>query len=107
MQHIVRVAGRNAQTDRLQASAYPRNGAMVVTALDVDYYVKAALPFGDVIGHVRYEVGVRTIRLLHHTVFIITVFCALEPQRAFLLVGLASCFDCTDRCFDLAIAVER
>ena len=61
----------------------------MVGALDVDHLGKAALPLGDVVGHVRHKVGVRAVRLFHHTVFVVAVIGGLEPQSAVLFVGLA------------------
>ena len=94
MQHVVGVAQGNAQTvhrrSGLQARTHAGNGAVVVGALDVDHLGEAALPLGQVVSHVGHKVGVAAVGLAHHTVFVVAVVGALEPQRAVLFVGFAS-----------------
>ena len=91
VQHVVGVALWNASACGLQASAHACNGAVVVGALNVDHFGKAAFPFGNVVGHIGHKVGVGAVAFAHDAVFVIAVVGGLEPQRAILLVGLA-CF---------------
>ena len=97
VQYVVGVARGYTHARSLQACAYPGDGAVVVGALDVDSAGIAALPFGQVVGHVGHEVGVLRGglaavgsvrgRLSHHPVFVVAVIRAFEPQRAVLLIG--------------------
>ena len=89
VQHIVRVALGNADVRRLQPGAHPGDGAMVVGALDIDHLLETALPFGDVVRHIRHKVGVAAVALAHHPVLVVAISGGLEPQRAVLFVGLA------------------
>ncbi|MDR6139120.1 hypothetical protein QE438_002424 [Pseudoxanthomonas sp. SORGH_AS 997] len=67
----------------------------------------AALPLGQVIGHVRHEVGVGAVGLAHHAVLVVAVVGRLEPQRAAFLVGVAGLDQRLDGLLNLAVAVKR
>ena len=107
VQNIVGVAGRDAASDRHQSGAHPRDGAVMVRALDVDGALEAAFPFGDVIGHIRHEVSPATLGLAHHAVLVIAIVGAAQPQRAFGFIGLAGGGQRLHRGLDPAIAVQR
>ena len=62
---------------------------MVVGALDVDDLRKAALPFGNVVRHIRNKVSKGPVAFFHDTVFVVAVFGRLEPQRTVLFVGFS------------------
>ncbi|CAM2147879.1 hypothetical protein PT2222_10321 [Paraburkholderia tropica] len=107
VQHVVGIARRNADAERLQARAHARDGAVVVRALDVDDLGEAAFPLGDVVCDVRQEVRVGAVGLAHHAVLVVAVVGRLEPQRAVLLVGLARGDQRLDGLLDAAFGVER
>jgi hypothetical protein len=79
---------------------------VVVGALDVDDLGEAALPLGDVVGHVGHEVGVGAVALAHDAVLVVAVVGGLEPQRAVLLVGLAVGDQLVHRGLDAAAGVQ-
>ncbi len=106
VQHVVGVALRNAHVGRLQAGAHAGDGAVVVRALDVHHLREAALPFGDVVGHIGHEVRVRAVLLAHHAVLVVPVVGGLEPQRAVLLVGVALLDQAVHGGLDAARGVE-
>jgi hypothetical protein len=59
---------------------------VVVGALHVDGAVEAALPLGQVVGHVGEEVGGVAAALDHHPVLVVPELRGAEPERAVLLV---------------------
>ena len=65
VQQIVGVALRNLQVllhrGSLQTGAHPGDGAVVVCALDVDDFGETALPFGQVVRHIRHEIGIAAV----------------------------------------------
>src|SRR5699024_588578 len=71
VQHIGGIVLGNAALETLQTRAYPSDGAMMIRTLDIDCTVKAALPLGDVVSHIGYKVGIATLTLAHHAVFIV------------------------------------
>jgi hypothetical protein len=91
VQHVVGVALWYASAGGLQACSHACNGAVVVGALNVDHFGKAAFPFGYVVRHIGHKVGVGAVAFSHDAVFVIAVVGGLEPQCAVLFVGLA-CF---------------
>ncbi|OIQ71401.1 hypothetical protein GALL_469800 [mine drainage metagenome] len=106
MQHVVGIAGRDAEIDCLQTGTYPRDGAMVIRTLDVDRAMKAALPLGDVIGHVGQEIGVAAVGLAHHPVFVVAEVGGAQPERAVLLIRVAGCDEALDGVRDLAFGIQ-
>ena len=106
MQHVVGVAFRNAYASGLQASTHPRDGAVVICALNVDHLGEAAFPLGNVIRHIGHKVSVGAVAFAHHAVFVVAVVGGLEPQRAVLFVGLAGFLQLIDGTVDAAAGVE-
>ena len=106
MQHVVRVALRDADVGGLQAGAHPGDGAVVVGALDVDHLLEAAFPFGDVIRHIGHKVGVAAVALAHDPIFVVAILGGLEPEGAVMFVGLASVVQFLHDIVDLAAQVQ-
>ncbi len=79
----------------------------MVAALHVDHLVVAALPLGDVVRHVRHEIGIGAVGLLHHPVLVVAVVGGAQPQRAFVLIGLAGADQRFHSALDAAVGVER
>ena len=75
----------------MQASAHPGNGAVVVRALDVDHFAKAALPLGQVVSHIGHKVGVAAVAFFHDAVFVVAVVGGAQPQGAVFLKSFARC----------------
>ena len=73
VQNIVRVALRNTHIRRLQSSAHTCDGAVVVAALDIHHTRKSTLPFGDVVGDIRYKVGECAVGFAHDAVFVVAI----------------------------------
>ena len=107
VQHVVRVALRDAHVQRLQPGANPRHRAVVIRTLDVDGLGETPLPLAQVIGHVRHEIGVAAFGLAHHAVLVVTVVGGAQPQRAVLLEGVAAGHQSRHGLFHLAVGVER
>src|SRR5204863_527248 len=89
VQHVVGIALGDAEAERLQAGAHPHRGAVVVGALDVDHLAKAALPLGQVVGDVGYEIGEAAIGFARDAVLVVAVVGGAQPERAVLLIGPA------------------
>ena len=92
MQDVRRIILGNPDIERLQARTHARHGTVMIAALDIDRTGKAALPFCDVIGDIRNKIGITTLGLSHHTVFVVarTQFGRTQPQRTFVLVGMTT-----------------
>ncbi len=71
MQHVIRPAVRDAHFQRLDAGAHAPQGAVMISAMFIDHAGEAALPFVDVVGDIRQEVGVAAILLAHHAILVI------------------------------------
>src|SRR5437899_855040 len=109
VQHVLRVARRAAELERLQPDADASDRALMAGALDADRPCEAPLPFVDVIGDVREEIGVLAAffhPLAHHAVLIVPEVGRLEPERAVLLVGMPRPHQPTQRLLDLAGRVQ-
>ena len=106
VQHIVRKALWNAHPCRLQPRPHPRDGAVVVGALNVHYFVKATLKLADVVGHIGHEVGESAIAFSHHPVFVIAIVGGFKPQRAVFFKGFASVGEALDGRRHLAAGVQ-
>ena len=106
VQNVVWVALRHASIGGLQPGAHAGNGAVVVHTLNVDGSAVATLPFGQVVGDVRYKIGVSAVGFFHHAVFVVTVVGGLEPERAVLLVGFPRLFQFGHRRIDTSGAVQ-
>src|SRR5690606_21224783 len=91
VQHVRGVIGGDAGAQRLQAGPHARHGTVVVAALDVHGAVKAAFPFGLVVGDVGHEVRVTAFAFAHDAVFVVAgaEFGCAQPERAVLLVRVA------------------
>ena len=111
VQQVVRIARWHAEVllraHTLQTGTHPRDGAVMVAALHVDDARITALPFGEVIRHVRHEVGVSAVGFFHYPVFVVPVIGGLQPERAVLLVGLAGGAECLHGGRDFTPGVER
>ena len=107
VQHVVRIALRDADVERLQAGAHARERAVVIGAELGDRALVAALPLGDVIGDVRHEVRVRAVGLAHHAVLVVAEVGRAQPQRAAFLVGVAAGDQLAHGLLDLAVGVQR
>ena len=106
VQHVIGIALWNTHVSRLQSSAYTRDGAVVVAALDIHHPRKATLPFGNVVSHIWHKVGKSAIRFAHDAVFVVAVVGRLQPQGAILLVGFARSLQTRDRVGHFAVGVE-
>src|SRR5690554_786628 len=106
VQNVVRPALGNVGFQCLQAGAYTGNGGVVVRALFVDHGGKTALPLVQVVGYIRQEVGVATVFLAHHAVFVVAELGGFQPHGAVLLVGVAVGFQALNGGFYLAIFVQ-
>ena len=107
VQHVVGVARRYADVDRLQARAHARNRAVMIRALDVERTVEAALELRHVIRDVGHEVRVAAVGLAHHAVLVVAEIGRAQPQRAFVLVGRAGLHEPGHRRIDASVGVER
>ena len=72
-----------------------------------DRALVAALPFAEVIGHVRHEIGVAAVGFAHDAIFVVAVVGAAQPQRAAFFVGVAMADQFAHGLFDFAVGVER
>ena len=79
----------------------------MVGALDVDCALEAALPFGEVVGHIGHEISVRAITLSHHAIFVVAVIRAFQPKRAVFFIRFASSDELLNRGFHATAGVER
>jgi len=79
---------------------------VVVAALNVHDLVKAALPLGNVVRHVRHEVRVGAVALAHHAVLVVAVIGRPEPQCPVLFVGFSGLDQLVDRGLDAAAGVQ-
>ena len=107
VQHVVGIAGGNAAVECLQARLHPRQRAVVVGTQFGDGALVAALPFGQVVGHVRHEVGVRAVGLAHHPVLVVAKVGAAQPQRAAFFKGVALGDQRVHGLFHLAVGIQR
>ena len=80
---------------------------MVIRALLVDHPLKASLPFVVVVGDIRHEVGIASLALAHHAVFIVAKVSGAKPERVFLIVGMASRAQCGHGVFNRPAVVQR
>jgi hypothetical protein len=80
---------------------------VVVGAQFGDRALVAALPFAEVIGHVRHEIRVGAVGLAHHAVLVVAEIGGAQPQRAAFLVGVAVGDQLAHGLFDLAVGVQR
>src|SRR5690554_234728 len=106
VQNVVRPALGNVGFQCLQAGAYTGHRGVVVRALFIDHGGKATLPFIQVVGHIRQEVGVATIFLAHYTVFVVAELGGFQPHGAVLFVGVAVGFQALNGGFYFAIFVQ-
>src|SRR5690606_23947973 len=109
VQHVRGVIGGDAGAQRLQAGPHARHGTVVVAALDVHGAVKAAFPFGLVVGDVGHEVRVTAFAFAQDAVFVVAgaEFGCAQPERAVLLVRVAAVDQCLDGLFDAARGIQR
>ena len=110
VQHVLGVARRDADAERLQPRAHARDRAVVIGALHVDRPRKAALPLGDVVRNVRQEIRERAAllsALAHHPVLIVPVVSGTQEQRTILLVRIAGRDERNDRLVHTAVTVKR
>ena len=88
VQHVFRIALRNAHLERLQSGAHACDRAVMIGALHVDGAAIAALPLRDVIrdvGHEVREVAALRGALAHHAVLVVTELGGAQEQRAVFL----------------------
>src|SRR5690606_2833748 len=107
VQHEVWPALGNTGVQCLQTGTDTGNGAVVVGALLVHHAGETTVPFVQVVGHVRYEIGVAAIGFAHHAVFVVTEIGGAQPQRATLFIGVTVGDQALDSVFHFAIAVQR
>ena len=83
---------------------------MVIRALNVHSFNKAAFKFAQVIGNIRHEISVVAVLLAHHTIFVIAEFfeigCA-EPKSAVLLIGVTGSNKRVDCSFHQTVRIQR
>ncbi len=112
VQHVIGVARRNADACRLQSSAHPGDGAVVVAPLDVDRLGVATGELADVVGHIGHEIGVlgaaeaAWLRLAHDPVLVVAIVGAAQPQRTVVLIRLARSHQPRDGGLDLPGLVQ-
>ena len=80
---------------------------MVISTLFVDYESKTTLPFVQVVGDIRNEVGIATVCFTHDTVFIIAKVSGAQPESASVFVGVTIFNQCLNGFFNLTFGVER
>ena len=79
---------------------------MVIRALLVDHPLKASLPLVVVVGDIRHEVGIASLALAHHAVFIVAKVSGAKPERVLLIVGMASRAQCSHGVFNRPAVVQ-
>ena len=107
MQHVFGPVARDAHFQRLQAGLHAGQRAVVVGAQLGDRAGVAALPLGEVVGHVRHEVREGAVGLAHHAVLVVAEVGGLQPQRAAFLVGVAGGDQLVHRLRDQPVLVQR
>ena len=80
---------------------------MVIGTLLVNYASKTTLPFVQVVGHIRYEVGVTTVCFTHYTVFVVTKVGGAQPESPAIFVGVTIFNQGLNGFFNFALGVER
>ena len=80
---------------------------MVIGTLLINYASKTTLPFVQVVGHIRYEVGVTTVCFTHYTVFVVAKVGGAQPESTAVFIGVTIFNQCLNGFFDFALGIER
>src|SRR5690606_1021274 len=107
VQHVVWPALGHTGIQRLQTSTHTGNGAVVVGALFVHHAGETTLPLVQVVGHVRYEIGVAAVGFAHDAVFVVTATAGAQPHTAALCIGVTVSAQTLDSVLHFATGVQR
>src|SRR5690554_961074 len=106
VQNVVRPTLGDVGLQCLQAGAHAGYRGVVVCTLFVDHGGESTLPLVQVVGHIRQKVGVATVLLAHHAVFVVAELGGSQPHGATFFIGVAVGLQALNGGFHFAVLVQ-